>query len=98
MADELLDRLEGWQDYEPARMFGGEILKDVAEAAAELARLRAENERLFTANGKLANTLGAENLRLRGALDKIIGITLGSGPCDNGAKIHKLAHEALTNG
>lgn len=37
---DLIERLRGWEDYEPAKMFGGEILKDIREAAAEIERLR----------------------------------------------------------
>jgi cell shape-determining protein MreC len=47
----------------------------------ENVELKAENERLFEENGKLANTLGAENLRLRAALrfarEQIDGNTYG---------------------
>jgi hypothetical protein len=32
---------------------------------------KAENERLFEENGKLANTLGAENLQLRAEIERL---------------------------
>lgn len=37
----LLERLNDWRDYEPAKMFGGEILGDIAEAAETIAELLA---------------------------------------------------------
>jgi hypothetical protein len=37
---DLVERLREWQYYDP-KAFGREILKDVAEAASEIARLRA---------------------------------------------------------
>jgi hypothetical protein len=37
---DIVKRLRDWEDYEPAKMFGGEILKDTKEAADEIERLR----------------------------------------------------------
>ncbi len=51
---DITERLLDWQDYEPAKMFGGEILKDMTEAAAEIDRLRATEARLRAA---LANAV-----------------------------------------
>lgn len=72
------DELRGWSvDWDGSQMKDGEPPRDglnvatLRAAAGELARLRAENERLFTENGRLANTLGADNLRLRAALREL---------------------------
>jgi hypothetical protein len=45
---------------------------EVTNLRAENERVRAEREELFTENGKLANTLGAENLRLRAAIHNML--------------------------
>jgi hypothetical protein len=41
------------------------MIEAAREAADEIERLRAERDKLFAKNGELANTLGAENLRLQ---------------------------------
>lgn len=66
----------------------------IITAEADVLGLRHNNEGL----SKIQLELEAQNERLREAMDKIVGLTLGAGPCDNGAKIHKIAHDALANG
>jgi hypothetical protein len=56
---------DGSENIEPDVKVANEVM---FEAADEIERLRAERDELFEANGAIANTIGADALRLRKAL------------------------------
>lgn len=51
--------------------------KEIERLRAENARLRVEGSELFATNGELANTLAAENQRLRAALTELLAFHEG---------------------
>lgn len=92
---------------ERANIFNAGYERGRADAQAEIERLRAENEAVHDENGKLANTIGAENLLLRAANAELLAalrnITsideyLVDGKDCTATLMRKFAHAALTGG
>jgi len=84
---DIVERLRDWQDYEPVKMFAAEMLPGLEEAAAEIERLRGENERL---RGHIyaSNRPQPEDFeRLRNAIQRIDGIN------DNPAHFNKAIND-----
>ncbi len=48
---------------------------------AEIARLTRERDELFIENGKIANTVGADNLRLRAAMERAADMLPANAAC-----------------
>ena len=74
---DLVEQLREWQYYDP-KAFGREILKNVAEAADEVERLRAALQRAEGRVGKWHNKVckqEAEIERLRMMIEKTTGFT-----------------------
>jgi hypothetical protein len=73
------------------------------QIAAEIERLQAERDNLFTTNGEIANTIAADNLRLRAALKTMVYETThlssleddGSHKCRISKRALAAAREAL---
>lgn len=90
---DLIERLRDWQDYVPAKMFGGEILKDVSEAAAEIERLHAWRD----AKNEACVVLEKENEQLRAAVEDAID-TLEAMDLHVDNPLYERLTAAMTNG